>query len=103
MLFSSGLPIVDELPVVSSNTSVILRAKNRDEAWNKIRELQNKLTTSDLIKVYEIGLRPDKPIPVAMHFSEICIQPGQAKSYVMCNLVWGWNNVITGLKDYCTE
>lgn len=113
-LFCSGLPIVDELPVVSSDTSVILRAKNREEAWCKIRELQNKMTTNDVITVYEIGLRPDKPVPVAMHFSKICIRPGSvknyicisrgsSKTYIMHNLVWGWNHTITGLKDISIE
>lgn len=103
MPFCLGIPVVDELKSVTEETNVILRAKNREEAWHKIRALQNKMSVKDLICVYEIGVRPDSPIPVAMHFSEIAIRPNKAEDHVMCNLVWGWVQIVTGLKDYCYD
>ncbi len=95
--FCVGLPIVDELKPDAKN--VILRSINREDAWSKIRKLQNQMSRKDLIKVWEIGMRPDKPIPVAMHFCEITIRPGEAEAYAMRSLVWGWTTVVTGLKD----
>ena len=98
MVWSLGLPIVDELS--PNDTSVVLRSKDREDAWDKIRELQKQMSERDLIQVYEIGQRPDKPVPVPKHFCEISIRPGGANGYIMCNLIWGWCHAITGLKNY---
>ena len=98
IVWSLSLPVVDELS--PNDTSVVLRSKDRADAWDKIRKLQKEMSIRDLIQVYEIGQRPDKPVPVPKHFCEIAIKPGKAQGYVMCNLVWGWCHAVTGLKDY---
>ena len=93
-----GVPVVDKLS--PTDTLVVLRSKDRTDAWNKIRKLQKQMSVRDLIRVFEIGQRPDKPVPVSKHFCEVDILPGKAQGYVMCNLVWGWCQAVTGLKDY---
>lgn len=98
IVWGLGLPVVDKLS--PTDTLVVLRSKDRADAWNKIRKLQKEMSIRDLIQVYEIGQRPDKPVPVPKHFCEISIKPGKASGHVMCNLVWGWCQAVTGLKDY---
>lgn len=72
MPFSLGLPVVDRLE--PTDGSVVLRTVNADEMIDEVRRIQNELSGTDVIKVYPIGMRPDQPIPIAMHFAEIRIR-----------------------------
>lgn len=75
--FCLGLPVVDDLP--SESGSYVLRTKDQKELAEKIRNLQDRLTVKDLIKIYFIGFRPDVPVPVSRYFAEICIEIGGAE------------------------
>lgn len=70
--FKCGLPVVDRIP--QQDCHVILRSHTLQDAMRKVRRLQEGLTVKDMIKVYPIGLRPDKPVPVSAFFAEIEIK-----------------------------
>ena len=67
--FKSGLPVVDRIP--QQDCHVILRSHTLQDMQRKVRRLQEGLTVKDMIKVYPIGQRPDKPVPVSAFFTEI--------------------------------
>lgn len=96
MPFTIGLPVVDRLEPVDG--SVILRTKTRDEMVDEVNRIQEMLSKNDLIKVCPIGLRPDKPIPTAMYFTEICISKNKAEEWMFpLGLFSGaWPCVVTG-------
>jgi len=77
--FSLGIPIVDEIPPIDGN--YVLRTKYDYDLGIEIRKLQDKLSTNDLIKIYRIGHRPDKPIPVSRYFTEVSVRIGGAQDY----------------------
>ena len=90
------LPIVDRLPTVSCE--VILRSKSRKDMEREISRLQNILSRDDLILVYEIGLRPDKPVPVARHFAEVQIRIRGASDADITESISPWWAITTGRK-----
>ena len=65
--FMCGLPVVDKLE--PKNYSCILRGKSNDDIYKEVYRIANLLTTKGRIKVYPIGLRPDKPIPTSAWFA----------------------------------
>ena len=77
--FYLGIPVVGEIPPTDGN--YVLRTKNYYDLGIEIRKLQDKLSINDLIKIYYIGYRPDKPIPVSRYFTEISVQIGKAQKY----------------------
>ena len=70
--FNLGLSVVDRLEPIDG--SVVLRTVNANEMIDEVHRIQNELSSTDVIKVTPIGMRPDQPIPIAMHFAEICIR-----------------------------
>lgn len=90
------LPIVDRLPTVSCE--VILRSKSREDMEREIRRLQSILSRDDLILTYEIGLRPDRPVPVARHFAEVKIRIRGASDADVTESISPWWWVTTGKK-----
>ena len=76
--FCLGIQVIDEIPPIDGN--YVLRTKNDYDVRMEIRKLQDKLSTNDLIKIYCIGYRPDKPIPVSRYFTEVSVQIGEAQS-----------------------
>ena len=76
MPFNLGLPVVDFPPLMSGQ--YVLRSRDERLSKTKIKRLQEMLTDKDLILVEPIGMRPDKPVPVSMHFVEIKIKMGEA-------------------------
>ena len=95
--FCIGLPVVDTLDVTSRN--VVLRCNDADGLIGMIRHLQRLLSKNDMIKVYEIGYRPDKPIPRAKYFAEVHVSIGNAEEWMYpFGLFSGaWTYVVTGL------
>jgi hypothetical protein len=96
MPLTIGLPVVDRLGPVDG--SVILRTKTRDEMVDEVNRIQEMLSKNDLIKVCPIGLRPDKPIPTAMYFTEICISKNKAEEWMfpLGLFIGAWHCVVTG-------
>lgn len=77
--FCLGIPVVDELPPQSGK--YVLRARDEQDLSRKVQKLQSVLTKDDLIKIYYIGYRPDKPFPVSRYFAEICVEIGEAEEW----------------------
>ena len=71
--FKIGLPIIDKLRYGYPD-EFILRAKSREDAEKKIRDLVTREPIGADIRVWHFGFRPDKPVPVAMYFCEIIIK-----------------------------
>lgn len=96
MPFDLGLPVVDRLEPIDG--SVVLRTRTRYELDVEVDRIRENLSKNDLIKICPIGLRPDKPIPVAMYFAEICISKNEAEKWMHpLGLFSGaWPCVITG-------
>lgn len=96
MPFDLGIPVVDRLE--PSDGSVVLRTKDRDAMNDEINRIQLLLSKQDLIKVCPIGFRPDRPIPTAAYFTEVCIQKGKADEWMhLLGLFSGaWPRVVTG-------
>ena len=78
--FSLGLPVVDSIPNVEG--TYILRSKSRRDTMREIERLRQNLSTKDLISVYWIGNRPDKPIPVSRFFAEVWVDIGGAEDWM---------------------
>ena len=77
--FYLGLPVVDELPTQSGK--YVLRARDEQDLSRKVQKLQSVLTKDDLIKIYYIGYRPDRPIPVSRYFAEIYVGIGESEEW----------------------
>ena len=92
--FMCGLPVVDKLE--PKNYSCILRGKNSDDIYKEVYRIANLLTTNDRIKVYPIGLRPDKPIPTSAWFAEIEIEIDYNCSNVLDT---NWWTIVRGKKE----
>ena len=99
--FSLGIPVVDELPPQSGQ--YVLRSKDEQDLSRKVQKLQSGLTKDDLIKVYYIGYRPDRPIPVSRYFAEIYVGIGEAEEWQR-SFARAWNftlyhRVTTGMNE----
>lgn len=79
MPFCLGIPVVDELP--PQNGQYVLRSRNEQDLSHKVQKFQSVLTKDDLIKIYCIGYRPDRPIPVSRYFAEIYVGIGEADEW----------------------
>ena len=90
--FNLGIPVVDSIP--PEGGKYVLRAKDEADLSLKIQTLQNALSKNDLIRIYYIGYRPDRPIPVNRFFAEISVEIGEAE-------VWHkglWHRITTGMR-----
>ena len=92
--FRLGIPVVNEPPL--HDTAFVLRSRNREEMDKKLRRMRSLYRASDLIKVYRIGYRPDKPIPKTAYFVEISIEAGGAREFH--KPLGAWSNSFTGLR-----
>ena len=72
-VFCLGIPVIDKLRGGYPD-HFVLKAKNKEEAEKKIGRIIDDIPGTDHVKVYHIGMRPDKPIPVATYFCEIKIE-----------------------------
>lgn len=70
--FKTGLQIVDK-PWNGYCSHFILRSKSVADYQRKIDYLRSRIPDCTVLRVIEYGFRPDHPIPIAMHFSEIII------------------------------
>lgn len=67
------MPIYDNVDYARGCECFIFRAKNRNECRALIDDFIYTVPTTKMVKVYNIGLRPDYPIPVARYFAEVCV------------------------------
>lgn len=65
------MPIYGNVEYAKGCDSFIFRAKNRNECQALIDDFIDTVSTTKMVKVYNIGLRPDYPIPVARYFAEV--------------------------------
>lgn len=72
-VFCLGIPVIDKLRGGYPD-HFVLKSKNKEEAEKKIGRIIDDMPGTDHVKVYHIGMRPDKPIPVATYFCEIKIE-----------------------------
>ena len=72
-VFCLGIPVIDKLRGGYPD-HFVLKARSKEDAENKIGRIIDDMPGTDHVKVYHIGMRPDKPIPVAMYFCEIKIE-----------------------------
>ena len=66
-------PIYDNVEYARGCSSFIFKAKNRKECQKLVDDFIDTVPTTKMVKVYNIGLRPDYPIPVARYFAEVCV------------------------------
>ena len=65
--FKTGLPVIDK-PRFGFPEMFILRAKSREDAEKKIKEVAALESMPAEIRVYHYGFRPNYPVPTAMYF-----------------------------------
>ena len=97
--FNLGIPVVDSVP--PEGGKYVLRAKDEADLSLKIQALQNALSKNDLIMIYFIGYRPDKPIPVSRFFAEISVEIGKAEVWRKGFGLWEynlWHRIATGMR-----
>ena len=97
--FNLGLPVVDSVP--PEGGEYVLRAKDESDLSRKIQNLQNTISKNDLIKIYFIGYRPDRPIPVSRFFAEISVEIGKAEVWNKGFGLWNynlWHRIATGMR-----
>lgn len=97
--FDLGLPVVDSVP--PERGRYVLRAKDETDLSRKIQTLQNALSKNDLIRIYFIGYRPDRPFPVSRFFAEIRVEIGEAEVRHKGFGLWGynlWHRIATGMR-----
>ena len=97
--FCLGIPVVDDLPVEPG--AYVLRTRTKHDVGTKIRDLQDRLSIHDLIKIYLIGYRPDKPIPVSRYFAEIHIDIDGAEKWERNFGYWNtgmFHTIATGVR-----
>lgn len=97
--FNLGLPVVDSVP--PEGGEYVLRAKDKSDLSRKIQTLQITLSKNDLIKIYFIGYRPDRPIPVSRFFAEISVEIGKAEGWHKGFGLWNyslWHRIATGMR-----
>ena len=69
----NSTPIYDNVEHARGCSSFIFRAKNGKECQKLVDDFIDTVPTTKMVKVYNIGLRPDHPIPIARYFSEVCV------------------------------
>jgi hypothetical protein len=97
--FNLGLPVVDSVP--PEGGEYVLRAKDESDLSRKIQTLQTTLSKNDLIKIFFIGYRPDRPIPVSRFFDEISVEIGKAEVWNKRFGLWNyslWHRIATGMR-----
>ena len=99
--FDLGLPVVDIVP--PEHGTYVLRAKDKADLSRKIQTLQYALSKNDLISIYFIGYRPDRPVPVSRFFAEIRVETGKAaeewhKEFGLWDYTL-WHRIATGMRD----
>lgn len=102
--FYLGAPVVDDIPAESG--IYVLRTREDHDVGIKVRELQDRLTKHDLIKIYHIGYRPDKPIPVSRYFTKIHVELGNAEEWQKGFGYWYtslFHRIATGMKEDIDE
>ena len=90
--FDLGFPVVDNVP--PEGGKYVLRAKDEADLSLKIQTIQNALSKNDLIMIYFIGYRPDKPIPVNRFFAEISVEIGKAEVWHKGFGLWRYNQCL---------
>ena len=97
--FNLGIPVVDIVP--PEGGEYVLKAKDEADLSLKIQTLQNALSKNDLIMIYFIGYRPDRPIPVNRFFAEISVEIGEAEVWHEGFGLWRyslWHRIATGMR-----
>lgn len=98
--FCLGVPVVDDIPAESG--TYVLRTRSYHDLALKVNDLQNRLSKRDLIKLYFIGYRPDKPIPVGRLFTEVAVDIGGAQEWQSTFGRWyvgAYHRIATGMKE----
>lgn len=83
-----SMPIFDNVEYAKGCDSFIFRAKNRNECQALIDDFIDTVPTTKMVKVYNIGLRPDYPIPVARYFLEVSVDDYDDILYPYCISLW---------------
>lgn len=102
--FCLGVPVVDDIPAESG--IYVLRTRSYHDLALKVNDLQNRLSKRDLIKLYIIGFRPDKPIPVGRLFTEVAVDIGGAQKRHPIYGYWyvgAYHRIATGMKEDTDE
>ena len=98
--FCLGVLVVDDIPAESG--TYVLRTRSYHDLAVKVNDLQNRLSKCDLIKLYIIGYRPDKPIPVGRFFTEVEVDLGGAQKWQSIFGRWyagAYHRIATGMKE----
>lgn len=72
--YRTGLTVYDNVHKDTDKNHYILKAKSKKRMDKMIDRLVRYTPVENIIAVYDIGYRPDKPVPVAMYFAEISIR-----------------------------
>lgn len=72
--YRTGLAVYDNLPKDHDSKHYILKARSKKRMDKLIDRLVRYTPVENIIAVYDMGYRPDNPVPVAMYFVEISIR-----------------------------
>ena len=67
------MPIYDNVEFARGCDLFLFRAKTDKACWELYNRFLYTVPYKKVVKAYNIGLRPDYPIPVARYFIEVCV------------------------------
>lgn len=94
-VYDGLLPILDSLESDLPD-NFVFRARNEEMAYEKLYKMLDRIPKSKDVAIYEIGYRPDRPIPVTRFFVEIQIRKHEPW-HIGYNLFWSL--VVSGKKE----
>lgn len=91
--FGMGIRVVDDFkydpPFEGAEISFVMRGKDEQDVMRKIAKIPDDVPEEMEVLFYHIGMRPDRPIPVAKYFVVVQIHDKKKGRF---SLFWhgGW-------------
>lgn len=101
--FWPGMPqVVDDFvydpPFEGSEIHFIMRGKDEDDTIRRLKLTLRSVPQDMEMLIHHIGMRPDKPVPVARYFIEVLIHRPDDGEDVFFGSMWFWHGGWQGKK-----
>ena len=101
--FWPGMPqVVDDFvydpPFEKAGIQFIMRGKDEADAIRRLKLTLRSVPQDMEMLIHHIGMRPDKPVPVARYFIEALIHNPDDGADVFFGSMWFWHGVWQGKK-----
>ena len=101
--FLHGMPqVVDDFrynpPFDGAEIHFIMRGKDETDAIRKLKLVLRDVPQDMEMLIHHIGMRPDKPVPVARYFIEALIHQPDDEADVFFGSMWFWHGGWSGKK-----